>query len=286
MSVNTFALPRVVTTLPEFKWLVDNLVEDKMEVISLLSGNEDPHFVDATPAFIFKLSKADLLIVNGLSLEIGWVPKVIQMAGNSGIQLQGKGYCDASLTIDKKQVVQNYDRSMGDVHPLGNPHYSISIPQMLSAAETIASCLSTTGKVKKSFIDKNLKGVKRKLNSLYRYGKEQLNKMSGKTVMTYHQEFLYFLSDYNITTAGTIEKVPGILPSANHLFKISKQAKKKKVSLVLAANTNPSKYLDKFSELTGIKYVKLPVHLTSEYPGYEEYYKDLILKLVQNVKTN
>jgi zinc/manganese transport system substrate-binding protein len=260
----------IVTTLPELKWVVDELAKEQKDIksISLLSGNEDPHFVDATPGFIFKVSKADLIIANGLQLEIGWLPKVIQMASNSKIQFNSNGYCDASSYVDKLQVLKNFDRSMGDVHPMGNPHYTLSLVQMKNVAKKISECLVSLQPDYKIQINKNynllIKKIEKKLEAI----QLALKELKQYKYMTYHREFVYYFNDLGLKSIGALEKVPGILPSASHLFKVSKLAKIQQVKLVFASLTNPKKYLAKFNELTGVPFVQLPLHMSSQFADY------------------
>lgn len=271
--MNSSYATTIVTTLPELKWIVDELTADQKNIktISLLSGNEDPHFVDATPGFIFKVSEAELVIANGLELEVGWLPKVIQMASNSNVQLNSNGYCDSSAYVSKMQVLKNFDRSMGDVHPMGNPHYSLSIVQMKNAAKKVNECLMNLSSVNQNLLKKSYSSLLNKFDKNIKQFKLRLNKLKDIKVMTYHREFVYYFSDFQIQTVGTLEKVPGILPSGSHLFKVAGLAKKNKVSLVLASATNPKKYLKKFNELTKVPFVQLPLHMTTKFKDYWDF---------------
>ena len=220
IPVDSFSETKVVTTLPELKWIAQELKVPQLETISLLSGSEDPHFVDASPSFVLKIKNADLIIVNGLQLEMGWVPSAIEKAGNSKIQFQAKGYCDASEYVEKAQVTPNYNRSMGDIHPQGNPHYTLSLTQMSLAAKKIAECLSSVAPTYQELIQKNLSKLQNDFSQKLKAQKEKLSFLSETALMTYHLEFVYYLKDYSGESKGTIEKIPGVLPSSSHLFKI------------------------------------------------------------------
>lgn len=277
-----WAKPTIVATLPELKWIVDEIAGNKIESQSILNGNEDPHFVDATPSFILKVSNASLVVANGLDLEVGWLPKVIQMAGNSKIQFNANGYCDASQNITKTQVIPNYDRSMGDVHPLGNPHYTLSISQMKLASKKILECLISIDADNSNFYQKNQLKLMQNLSAHLTKIQELLKPLVGKFFMTYHQEFIYYQQDFNLSSQGTLESVPGILPSAAHLFNISKDAIDKKVVLVLASNTNPKKYLEKFKEMTKIPFVQLPLHMGDTFKDYLDFQSHLAMEILAN----
>lgn len=286
LSLNAFASIEVVTTLPELKWVVDQIGGKEVKTKSLLNGNEDPHFIDAVPSFIVKASKADLLVINGMELETGWIPKVIQMAGNPKIKQISKGYCDASKAVEKLAPIKNYNRSMGDVHPAGNPHYSISVVQMKNVATTVFKCLSRINPDKKDEFKSNLEKTLARLTKLHKELSIKAKSLKNRTFMSYHLEFAYFYKDFNLNGAGTLEKVPGVLPSAAQLLEKSKQAKEKKVDLVLAGKTNPKKYLDKFKEITGIGFVQLDLHMTNEHKDYESYQHALFDVIINNVNTS
>lgn len=267
LSTNVFAV-NIVTTLPEFAWLAKQMYP-QAEVISLLEGSEDPHFIDASPSFVFKVAKADMVIVNGMDLEVGWIGKVLELSGNKKVQFGNDGYCDASSKVEKIEKVKNYNRSMGDVHPAGNPHYSLSPKRMIQVVDSLDSCfkkLNLKTVVKATIID-----VLKELDL-------KMKKLKSLKIMVFHREFNYLVKDYGIEIIGSIEKVPGVLPSATHLAKVSMQAKKEKPKFALAAYTNSKNILDKFSELSGVPYIQLNLHPTRS-QTYPEFIKDFLKRL-------
>ena len=264
---------KVVTTLPEFAWVVSHL-SPEAEVKSLLEGTEDPHFVDATPSFIFKAATADLVILNGMELEVGWLPRVIEMSGNSKVQIGSKGYCDASSEVKKIEVLKNFDRSMGDVHPQGNPHYTISIKRMKEVAQGIAKCLVDIG-LDNKIINKNLEKLQGRLDKKYT---ELKKKIKVKSFYVYHREFNYLGKDFGFIFKQSLEKVPGVLPSANFLVKMAKNAKKDRPVRVLAASTAPKRILTKYQELSGITYQMLNLH-PKRGEDYIKFIESLTLKI-------
>lgn len=260
-----------MTSLPEFAWVVKRLAPES-EVISLLSGQEDPHFIDASPGFVFKVAKADMLVVNGMELEVGWLPKVITLSGNKSIHMGQTGYCDASLKVKKIEMLQNYNRSMGDMHPQGNPHYTLSLPRMVEASEGIKDCLVKIGLAAPK-LEKNFEKLKQELLALYGELKKNIK---PATYYVFHREFNYLQADFGIDFKRSLEKIPGVLPSATYLAQMAIAAKKDQPKLVLASMTSPKKTLDKFKELSGIDYVKLQLH-----PRKEQNYLDFIRSIMQ-----
>ena len=135
---------KVVTTTPDLAWLVDSIGKKRVSAISLLNGSEDPHFVDAMPSWIAKASRADVFCLVGLELEVGWVPKVLERSANPKIQPGGKGYCEVGKFVKALEVPKGkIDRSMGDVHASGNPHYHLGPEQFKNAAKGVFEVLVT-----------------------------------------------------------------------------------------------------------------------------------------------
>jgi zinc/manganese transport system substrate-binding protein len=267
---------QVVTTLPEFAWIVQQISPDT-KVISLLSGNEDPHFVDASPSFVFKLAKAKVLIKNGMQIEMGWLPVVAQQSGNENVQFGEKGHCDASKDINKIGVIQNYDRSMGDVHPVGNPHYTLSLVEMEKVINTIATCLERN----KINVDKTKQtALVKRFQDLYLKLKDKLAPLKERPLLVYHTEFNYLFRDFDLKSIGSLEEVPGVLPSAVYLSKTAKHAMENKAALVLASNVSPQKYLEKFKALSGVNYIKAQIHPLNQ-DDYLEHYEKFIQELIK-----
>jgi zinc/manganese transport system substrate-binding protein len=135
----------IVTSVPDFAAIAREIGGDKVDVISLAKGYQDPHFVDAKPVYVTKLNRADILIYNGLDLEVGWLPILVTGARNSKIStLNAEGNVDASTFIANVLEVPTgpIDRSMGDVHPRGNPHYMLDPRNGFPVAKGIAAKLS------------------------------------------------------------------------------------------------------------------------------------------------
>ncbi len=265
---------RIITTLPEFSWVVDELLGSQ-ESHSLLSGQEDPHFIDASPAFVFKVGAAELVVVNGVELEIGWFPKVLQMSGNKNVQPGSKGFCDASSGVKLIEPIKNYDRSMGDVHPAGNPHYSLSLPRMIESSAAIHKCLLRLGEDKDK-LRVNLNKLTLKIKKTFDKIKSQ---MKPEAYYTYHREFNYLKQDFGFELKKTLEEVPGVMPSASYLVKLASFSKKDLPRKVLAGVTSPTKILTKFKEMSQVDFVKLNLH-----PKRKEDYLSFIEKMMSEIQ--
>ncbi len=249
----------VVVTIPEFKEVFEAIGGDRVEVKSLLSGNEDPHYVDAVPSFITKVAKADIVCAVGLELEIGWLPKVRSKSGNAKAQKGGSGFCQLSDYVDvKNKPTGSIDRSMGDVHAGGNPHYYLSPIALKAVAKKVFELLAQHSDHEKLFFESNYKDFNQKMDALHQEILAEVAPLKKIKIIQFHKEFLYFLEDYGISSFDSIEEKPGVPPSAARIVQISKKAGQNKVDLALGSYHSPVRHLKKFKRVSGIPYVLAP----------------------------
>ncbi|MCB0403996.1 MAG: zinc ABC transporter substrate-binding protein [Bdellovibrionales bacterium] len=283
---NSIALanaPRVVTTTTDLAWVAGELLGDtKTPVRSFLSGTENPHYADASPNFIRWAADADIVCLVGLDLEVGWLPKVLSRSGNSKVQPGGSGYCDVGKAIKALEIPEGpVDRSMGDVHPLGNPHFWLSPPALGQGAQAVADVLAAANPSSAALYQSRLKQLQNRLSKLHATNKKRLDTLKKKPlVIEYHKEFTYFLSAYGIQSFGSIEEKPGVPPSAGRIAEIAQRAKRAGVTLVLAAEYSPKKTLERFKELSGIPIVTVPTSLSKGQMDYQAYQDSLIERIV------
>lgn len=282
----SYAQIRVVTSLPDLARMIEEIGKNHVEVTSLLRGNEDPHFADANPDFIRQVNRADVVCVVGLDLEIGWIPKVLAKSGNAKVQPGGKGYCEAGSSVKALDIPSGpINRAMGDVHASGNPHFYLSPLAMSEASEALTRALIAARPDLASEFKKNQAELKTQLRELHaRMSKTLKEKNKGKQllVIEYHKEFAYFLSAYEIKSTGTIEEKPGVPPSMGRLAQVALDAKKSGVQIALAASYSPEKDLKKFSDLSGIPYLKLPVSAPLDKKGFPAL-ESLQLQMIQSL---
>ncbi|MCH2533930.1 MAG: metal ABC transporter substrate-binding protein [Bdellovibrionales bacterium] len=249
---------KVVTTIPELAEIAKAIGKKDIKAESLLSGSEDPHFLEASPYFISKVSNADVFCQVGLELEIGWAPKVIQKSANKKIQPGAQGFCDASTYVTALDIPERpSDRSMGDVHKKGNPHYNLSPDQLIKASEKILEVLIAYNPKNSSLYTKNQIEFKNRMLELKQKIQDKLNQHNLK-VIQYHKEFNYFFNSYSIKHQGSIEELPGVPPSSSRIAKVALKAKQQGIDLAVGSHYTPEKHLNKFSEISGISSIKLP----------------------------
>lgn len=258
---------KVITTLPDLAEVARVVGGDKVSVDSLLKGTEDAHFLDAIPTYIRMVANADVVCSMGLELEVGWLPKILEKSSNAKIQPGGQGYCEtgtAVVALEKPSVPM--DRSMGDVHAHGNPHFNLSPKALSEAAVVVEAVLS---KSQPSSATEFKKGLKKFQDQMKALKEKTAAKIKNRpSVIEYHKEFTYFFDSYGLKSVGSIEDKPGVPPSGIRLANIAKQAKDAKVCLAFAALYTPENQLKKFSEISGIAYKKMPSMVQKDNEAY------------------
>jgi ABC-type Zn uptake system ZnuABC Zn-binding protein ZnuA len=228
------ATVKVVTSLQDFASIADAVGGKRVETFALARGYQDPHFVDPKPSFVLKLSKADLLIVAGLELEIGYLPPLIDQSRNEKIHPGGTGYLDASNGCDiLERPTGTVTRAMGDVHPFGNPHFWLDPENGRVIARAIAAKLSELDPSGASDYKANLTAFEAKLTEGEKRWDAALAPYAGTELVTYHNSWPNFLKHFKLVAAGYIEPKPGIPPSPSHTVEIIDLMAKKKIPVIL-----------------------------------------------------
>ncbi|HSC35861.1 MAG TPA: metal ABC transporter substrate-binding protein [Thermodesulfobacteriota bacterium] len=269
-----WAKVNIVTSVPDFAAIAREIGGDKVDVISLAKGYQDPHFVDAKPIYITKLNRADLLIYNGLDLELGWLPLLVTGARNSNIStLDSPGNLDASIFVPNILEVPTgpIDRSMGDVHPRGNPHYMLDPRNGLAVAKGIAAKLSEIDPENASYYEENYENFAGLLNLKIKEWVEELAPYKGTEIVSYHKN-LEYLSDWaGFKEIGFIEPKPGIPPTPSHVAELIKKMKSMDVKLVIASNYYPQKTPSIIAEQTGAAFLSIPTQVEGQ-DGIDTYF--------------
>src|SRR3989449_6732385 len=212
-----FARLRVVTTLQDLSSIADAIGGDRVETFALVKGYQDPHFVDAKPSFILKLSKADLLIIAGLELEIGYLPPLLDQSRNARIHPGSPGYLDASTGCEiLNRPIQQVTRAMGDVHPYGNPHYWTDPENGRIIARTIAAKLTELDPAGRETYAANLAALEARLTQKEQAWAVKMAPYTGTKIVTFHDSWPNFARRYGLNIVGHIEPKPGIPPSPTH----------------------------------------------------------------------
>ena len=280
----------VVTATQDLAAIAVEVGGDRVNVLSIAKGYQDPHFVEAKPSFLLNLRKADLLVVVGLELEIGWLPPLITQSGNPRIQPAAQGYFDASrfaeiLEIPTAQVT----RAMGDVHPQGNPHYWLDPQNGLRVATGLAQKLSEMSPGDTAFFQQRLQDFRRRLMEAERRWDEQMKPYRGRKVITYHQSWPNFVKRFGLQVADYVEPRPGIPPSPAHVVELITLMKRQNVKLILVEPYFDLKTPQSVARETGGQVVVLMPSVggnkdTGDYIRLFDYDVNLLVKAFQQAR--
>ena len=298
---------KVATTVPELGSLVRDVGGDQVEVAVFAKGTEDPHFVEAKPSFVKVLSQADLFIQVGMENEMGWAPLLLQNAGNPFVLPGAKGYLDASTVITPLDIpTGTVDRSRGDVHAAGNPHYLTDPLSGLRVAGLIRDKLIELRPEQRAIFDQRYQTFRQRLGSamvgdalaskydfeklalLYEYGKlagfltqqgddgklggwlGMLLPHYGAKVVADHNAWPYFARRFGIEIVGFMEPKPGIPPTTKHLSELVHAMRAERVKLVIGVPYYDPRHAQFLSQHTGATVVGM-AHQVGARPGTDDY---------------
>jgi len=280
----------VVTATQDLASLATEVGGDRVSVISIARGYQDPHFVEAKPSFLLNLRKADLLVVVGLQLEIGWLPPLITQSGNPRIQPAAPGYFDASQFAEILEIpTSQVSRAMGDVHPLGNPHYWLDPQNGLRVAVGLAQKLSQMDPGDAAYFNQRLEDFRKRLTVAERRWDEQMKPYRGRKVVTYHQSWPNFVKRFGLQVAEYVEPRPGIPPSPAHVVELIALMKRQNVKLILVEPYFDLKTPQSVARETGAQVVVLMPSVggdkdTGDYIKLFDYDINLLVKAFQQIR--
>lgn len=249
----------VVTTTEDLASIAREIGGDRITVESIARGYQDPHFVEAKPSFILKLQKADLLVVVGRELEIGWLPPLITQSRNGKIQVGANGYLDASLRARILDIPQGeVTRAMGDVHPQGNPHYWLDPENGKVIAQEIFDKLAQLRPGDRAVFEQRLNGFVSRLSEAEKRWLAAMVPYKGTKVVTYHRSFSNFADRFGLNVIGFVEPRPGIPPTPQHTLDVINEMKRQNVKLVLVEPFFDLKTPNAIGRATGAEVLVMP----------------------------
>jgi zinc/manganese transport system substrate-binding protein len=256
---------KIVTATSDLAALAQEVGGDRVEVESIAKGYQDPHFVEAKPSYLLKLRQADLLVVVGLQLEIGWLPPLITQSGNSRIQVGGPGYLDASQFAEiLEKPTGEVTRAQGDVHPFGNPHYWLDPENGRRVAKGIADKLGELRSSDAGYFNQNFEAFSQRLTDASKKWLAEMEPYRGRKVITYHRSWPNFLKFFGLVTVGEIEPRPGIPPTPSHTLELINLVKREHVSVILVEPYFDPKTPQSIARETGAQAVIMPPSVGGE----------------------
>jgi zinc/manganese transport system substrate-binding protein len=260
----------VVATVPTLASVAKEIVGENGKVTSLSVHTQDPHFVDARPNLALDLARADLLLLTGLELELGWLPTLLVGSRNSKIQPGSTGYLDCSQHVRLLQIpTAPVDRSMGDIHPGGNPHYHIDPRAMRSLAPAVAERLAKLDPTNASTYTANAQRFVATLDQKIPQWEAQAASLKGDKVIDFHRSWPYAADWLGFQIVEDIEPKPGIPPTPKHILHVLEVAQTQQVGLILQESWFPSTVSQTVADKSGAKLVVLDAQ--ADFQGGQSY---------------
>ncbi len=211
----------VATATQDLAAITSEIGGDRVNVEAIAKGYQDPHFVEPKPSFLLKLMHADLLEVVGLELEIGWLPPLITQSRNGKIQVGANGYMDLSRYCQILEIPQGQiTRAMGDVHPLGNPHYWLDPENGRRMAKAIQQRLSEVRPNDAAYFAQNYAGFDSRLSEAEKRWEARMAPYRGRKIVTYHRSWPNFCERFGLNVIDYVEPRPGIPPTPSHTLEL------------------------------------------------------------------
>ncbi len=252
---------QVVATLPDLAAIAREIGGEHVTVTALAPPSQDPHYVDPRPNLILPLNRADLLVVNGLELEVGWLPPLQVAARNGRIQTGGEGYFDASAVVRRLGVPQSkVDRAMGDIHPGGNPHFLLDPRAARQIAAALANRMVKLDPSNSAAYRANASAFDEALATFARAQQARFAALSAeqRRVVAYHASLVYLFDWLGLIEAETVEPRPGIAPTPAHVARVLSLMKQQGIRVVVQEAYYPQKTSQTLTRLVGGRVVVLP----------------------------
>lgn len=263
---------------PEYAALAQELVGDKATIYSATTAYQDPHFIQARPSLISKMRQADLVICAGADLEIGWLPMLQTKSNNRDVQSVDKGLFYASDHVVNLDIPVMVDRSMGDVHSLGNPHVHLDPKRIAQLAKALTKKLSQLDTDNNEVYKQNLANFLNRWQQSTIVWQSQAQELKGLKVIAYHASFRYLFEFLGMQQVGDLEPKPGLPPTTSHLMTVLDIVEKQQVKLVVYTGYQDNKAANWLQEKANIKSVQLPYTV-----GGSEQTSDLFTMMTQHI---
>ena len=249
---------QVVTTIPDLADMTRKVAGDLADVSSIATGVEDIHAVPMKPKFAVLLNRADVVILMGLEAEHAFLPALLDASRNPKIRRDAPGYIDASVYVPVLEVPTRLDRSLGDQHPMGNPHINLDPVRGKSMVRAIADGLARNFPEHASTFQKNAAAYTKELDAAIARWQQEAAPLKGKKLVSYHPDLIYFVERFGLEAFGTIEMRPGIDPTPSHVADLIERMRQAKVEIVVRERHYPAGLAETVAKATGAKLVELP----------------------------
>ncbi len=255
---SVFAKVKIFACAPEWGALAQEIGGENVDVYTASNANQDIHHMRAKPSLLAAMRKADLVICSGASLEIGWLPILLNKAGSASVQDGAVGSIMAADYVPLLEVMETVDRSMGHVHPEGNPHVHLDPHNIVLLSKVLADRLSEIDADHSVMYKSRQNYFATQWQEAITQWESQARGLKGSSVVVYHKSWTYLLNWLGIETVASLEPKPGIPPNAAHLASVLESIEGKNVKAILVAPFESEKGAKWLSEKSNIPIMKLP----------------------------
>lgn len=258
VSAPAHAKLNVAATTPDLAAIAAEVGGDHVEVKAMATPNQDAHYVDPKPSLTLVLNKADVLIVNGLELEVGWLPPLQRNARNSKILSGGDGYFDASAHVDRIGQTTKIDRSQGDIHPGGNPHFMHDPRAGRAVAKALGEHFANLDSANADAYRANAKKLVSTLDKLIASERDRFKALPSRKVVSYHDSLVYLYDWLDIDQVLTVEPKPGIAPNPGHVARVLKTMRAQNINAIVQEAYYPRKTSQTLTRMAKATLVVIP----------------------------
>jgi zinc/manganese transport system substrate-binding protein len=251
-AVNVFACE------PEWAALAQEIGGAKVKAFAATTAQQDPHHIEARPSLIARIRNADLLICSGSELEVGWLPLLLTQSGNARIQPGSPGYLEAAQYVVKLEVPRVIDRSLGDIHPGGNPHIQTDPRNIAQVAAVLTDRLARIDPDNAAEYGSRLGDFQRRWQAAITRWEQEGARLKGVPIVEHHKDFTYLIAWLGMREVGDLEPLPGIPPTTSHLAQLVEQMKRAPAKMIVYSSYQDPRAAQFLSQRTGIPTVMLP----------------------------
>jgi zinc/manganese transport system substrate-binding protein len=249
---------RVLATTADWGSLTTELGGDKVNVYTATSALQDVHQVDAKPSLVARARTADLVVANGAELEIGWLPVLLQESGNAKIQPGTQGYFAATSAVKLIDIPATVDRSMGDIHAMGNPHIQLDPRNVAAVAKALTARLASLDAANAPYYQQRGADFQARWQQAMARWDAQAVQLKGTPVVVIHRDQSYLSRWLGLNQLAAIESRPGVPPSAGYLSELTTKLAADKPKVILRNAYNDPKAAEWLSRKIGVPVVTLP----------------------------
>jgi zinc/manganese transport system substrate-binding protein len=282
LAMPAHAALNVFACEPEWASLAQELGGDKVSVVSATTARQDPHHIEARPSLIARIRAADLVVCSGSELEIGWLPLLLTQSGNGRVQPGSPGYLEASRYVLRLEVPTALDRSMGDVHPGGNPHIQTDPRNIAKVAKVLAERLAQLDAANAAAYRSRADSFDKRWAEAIGRWEKQAAPLKGVPLVQHHKGFTYLIAWLGMREVGNLEPKPGIPPTTSHLVELVDQMKQRPAKVIVYSSYDDPKAAQFLSQRSGIANVMLPFTVGGSDRAKDlfGYFDDLLARLL------